>query len=371
MKNKILLNLGIITTIASPLIATTISCSKNNNNNSVSEPISISKETQKKYYDILWNNQLVENYGKYEYVNKLASSLFNTTPKELKTIEEVQKISDSKLANITENQLKELMLNSAIKGCFWMTNKNNQSPFYSSKNSTLNFSGLEIIQEYKLIVDIQNFKYDKHNQSISFTYVINHNSMFALDGVKSDQTIKQSLDYKNIKLSSSVFKINDKVMPIITFSENQPNASIEMIDGYVGDVTNLDNFVKKTIELIKKQNPNLPINESENKNKFNQQNNKLKESFNKIKALKNVLGQENGKFKMVIDYNNYHTFNEISKSELFDVEDLGYYIDDKNVNEIIARPRSAKMGSPIFFSTEYSNGQAKWEIYNLKTIQTK
>lgn len=363
MKNKIILSLGLMSITTLPLLAT-ISCSNNS-----SKTISVSKETQTKYYDTLWSDELSGNMsGTYEYLNLLSDSLIKTEATETKTKEDVQKIAENKLANINESELKELMLNSAIKGATKSTSKNNQKYLinYLSKKINFDLANLKMDQDEKMIVDIQDFKYDKENQTISFTYFIESTIVYTLDGVSGSQKMNNALAYKNIKLKASTFEVNNKVMPIITFSQDQPNASIEMIQGIFK--TDVNELIDKVVEIAKKENPDLPIDGNMIKEMIKTNSKKMNETYNKIKALKDTLGQENGKFQMTIGYEDTYGFDHIAKSILFNGDSLGYYVGTENESgsglEIVTTQR-ASINSPIFFSSEYKDGKAKWEIYNL------
>lgn len=361
MKNKIILSLGLMSITTLPLLAT-ISCSNNS-----SKTISVSKETQTKYYDTLWSDELSGDMGgTYEYLNLLSDSLIKTEATETKTKEDVQKIAEDKLANINESELKELMLNSAIKGATKSTNKNNQKYLinYLSKEINFDLANLKMDQDEKMIVDIQDFKYDKENQTISFTYFIEHTIVYTLDGVSGSQKMNNALAYKNIKLKASTFEVNNKVMPIITFSQDQPNASIEMIQGIFK--TDVNELIDKVVEIAKKENPDLPIDGNMIKEMIKTYSKKMNETYNKIKALKDTLGQENGKFQMIIGYEDTYGFDHIAKSILFMGDSLGYRImENESGSELEITTQSASINSPIFFSSEYKDGKAKWEIYNL------
>ncbi len=323
-KSKMLLGIGSISLSIIPIISV-ISCSNDNGTG-------IPNNVRDKYKNIFSKNK--DEYGNYE--NKLVQSFEDTKATDAKTKEEVQKIAQEKLDNISNKDLQQLLLNSQMKGA---------KKF--SKNE------LNLIREGVLLYDISDFSYDKVNKEISFTASFYDEAKIIKnkDEMKSSSILK--ISYNKIKIEANVVEDNNMLFPVIMFSEEQPNASGKVINADFQPY-NINNNVLKQMYDNEERLPTQPGEEIKNFDDyvkvFKRMNDYTKESYNKLKNLNDV-GKVDGKFTI---YNN-HWNEEIVISGGWQ---FGY--ENNNVES------SSVSGGPIFFSTLNKDGSATWEAYQTK-----
>ncbi len=354
MKLKSLLTLGVATIGVLPIVGV-VSCS---NKSSSSVSAEISKETNDEYYSVLWSDQANIDGT---YTNKLSDSLEKATGTQSKTTSEVMEIAKNTLDRISDEMLRETLLNSMIKGVAKNIYINSED---EDENS--NFASEDIS-----FVDIQNFSFDRENMEISFDYVYSISLVNKMnDEIFLTMNQKMLARYKKIKIEANVFSWNNQLFPIIRFSQEQPNGSIQIMKiGASLDINN-DGFNKVLHDFYEQNRDeilnNLQMDEQQFITFIKQSLNYQIESTNKwAKMIENFgdkIGKVNGKLTFNYQYTEYFDSNKLVVNP-----NNGYSDGDTSIPTIITAV-TPTMESPIFFSKYSGDGTAYWQCFKPSNV---